>query len=498
MTVNRLVLEWEEKIKLHLEREMQFNQWRSKNFKGMHPTLIATKKEEEDEGEVTNLDIIGVLEDEERFGKLSDDDAIRLCLLLALEVIFMGRLLTFKMNDTLFRLVEILEAWNSFPWDEHLWCHLKNLKERHGDEHYYGLKKYRNYVPTYTLFGFIWILETFERCERWWIKDPKVMPRALGWSKKSLFTIFDYSYLFAKESRSTSDLRPTIPEYQSSWWIDNNVYFQEHVPRAPSIREHHSLFETYLSKLEKERKRGKTGFMVSSIGRTSDNSVLAHDRNDRQAKLQFTGEFSSMTSDLCDSLNSMFVDLIQQHDSDEDIAQAILLCLEDEEMLRREHEKLIVEENRLRMDEANRLRLEEENMLQLTEQKKNKRKEFLNSSHAKNILAKLAPAKRNQLDSSSEKINSKDISRVFHSMDIVWLSDDIEQFLGQTGQVKCKFPWNNDYTIDRNFWLKLVCLDPARKGWLTKELISIPADEALHSESPFITSDFTTQRFFNT
>ncbi|GKF37477.1 hypothetical protein Tco_0114235, partial [Tanacetum coccineum] len=26
MTVNRLVLEWEEKIKLHLEREMEFNQ----------------------------------------------------------------------------------------------------------------------------------------------------------------------------------------------------------------------------------------------------------------------------------------------------------------------------------------------------------------------------------------------------------------------------------------------------------------------------------------
>ncbi|GJS14539.1 MAK10-like protein [Tanacetum coccineum] len=53
MTVNRLVLEWEEKIKLHLEREMQFNQWRSKNFKGMHPTPIATKEEEEDKGEVT-------------------------------------------------------------------------------------------------------------------------------------------------------------------------------------------------------------------------------------------------------------------------------------------------------------------------------------------------------------------------------------------------------------------------------------------------------------
>nr|GEV02463.1 phospholipase-like, aminotransferase-like mobile domain protein [Tanacetum cinerariifolium] len=76
-------------------------------------------------------------------------------------------------------------------------------------------------------------------------------------------------------------------------------------------------------------------------------------------------------------------------------------------MLRCEHEKLIVEENRFRLDESNRLRLEEENMLQLEEQKKKKRKEFMNSSHSKNIFAKLAPAKRNQLGSSSEKINFK-------------------------------------------------------------------------------------------
>nr|GEU48037.1 phospholipase-like protein [Tanacetum cinerariifolium] len=164
-------------------------------------------------------------------------------------------------------------------------------------------------------------------------------------------------------------------------------------------------------------------------------------------------------------------------------------------MLRCEHEKLIVDEIRFRLDEANRLRLEEENMLQLEEQKKNKRNEFMNSSHGKNILAKLAPAKRNQLGSSSEKINSKviwveiknindpciakllknvkpwveDISRVLHCMDTVWLSDDVERFLGQPGQVKCKFPWNDDYTVDRNFWLKLVCFDPARKGWLTEE-----------------------------
>ncbi|GJW70732.1 hypothetical protein Tco_0127649 [Tanacetum coccineum] len=388
---------------------------------------------------ITNLDIIGVIEDEEIFGKLSNDDAIHLCLLLALEVIFMGRLLTFNVDDTLFSLVENIEAWNSFPWGEHLWCHLydeiKNLKERHGDEHYYGLFKDRNYVPTYTLSGFvfafqIWILETFERCESWWIKDPKVIPRALGWSKKSLFTRSDYPFLFAKESR------------------------------APPIKEHHGLFETYLSKLEKARKHGKTGFMVSSIGGTTDNSVrkkwlndlvimelnfrlfkletiiqvLSHERSDRQAKLKFTDEFSSMTSDLCDSLNSMFTDLIKPADPDEDIGHDYLreeelrLCLEGEEKMR-------------------------------------------------------SPAKRIQLYSSLEKIQPKvsrvkikkyrqqvydpctteflktvkpwveDTSRVLQSMDTVWLSDDIERFLGQSGQIKCKFPWNDDYIVDRNLWL---------------------------------------------
>ncbi|GKB88674.1 hypothetical protein Tco_0960946 [Tanacetum coccineum] len=48
MTVNRLVLEWEERIRLHQEMEMEFNQWRSNNFKDERPDLI---EEEEGVGE---------------------------------------------------------------------------------------------------------------------------------------------------------------------------------------------------------------------------------------------------------------------------------------------------------------------------------------------------------------------------------------------------------------------------------------------------------------
>nr|GEX41721.1 hypothetical protein [Tanacetum cinerariifolium] len=53
MTMNRLVLEWEERLKLHLEREMEFDQWKSKNFKSKHHALIRVKGEMDDEGEVT-------------------------------------------------------------------------------------------------------------------------------------------------------------------------------------------------------------------------------------------------------------------------------------------------------------------------------------------------------------------------------------------------------------------------------------------------------------
>ncbi|GJZ69751.1 phospholipase-like protein [Tanacetum coccineum] len=58
-------------------------------------------------------------------------------------------------------------------------------------------------------------------------------------------------------------------------------------------------------------------------------------------------------------------------------------------------------------------------------------------------------------------------------MDTIWLSDDIERFISQPGQLKSMFSWSNDYTVSRNFWLRLVCLDPCRKGWLSEEHIDL-------------------------
>ncbi|GJV13821.1 zinc finger, CCHC-type containing protein [Tanacetum coccineum] len=54
MTVNRLVLEWEENIKLHQEKEMGFDRWRNKNFKNERPDLVKIKDGVDDEGESRN------------------------------------------------------------------------------------------------------------------------------------------------------------------------------------------------------------------------------------------------------------------------------------------------------------------------------------------------------------------------------------------------------------------------------------------------------------
>nr|GFD16043.1 hypothetical protein [Tanacetum cinerariifolium] len=53
MTVNRLLLEWEERIKFHQEKEMKFNQWRSKILKNKRPTLVKVESEVKNKGEVT-------------------------------------------------------------------------------------------------------------------------------------------------------------------------------------------------------------------------------------------------------------------------------------------------------------------------------------------------------------------------------------------------------------------------------------------------------------
>ncbi|GJZ55890.1 phospholipase-like protein [Tanacetum coccineum] len=271
---------------------------------------------------VTNLDVIGDIEDEETFGKLGDEDFIRLCLILALEVIFMGRLLTCPVDDTLFRLVENLEDWNCFTWGERIWTHLydqiKNVIQKHSDEHYFGLKKDR-------MFG---SLSHLKDVIVGGLKIQKLYQEHLGGRKSLSFkNLIVVTFL----QRVSSSLCTTDISTNKKWLKDEVI---------------------------------------------SDLNVLARERNEEY------GDYL--------------------------VEDELRLCLEEEERMRLEQEK----------------------------------------KHYR---------------------RAEDVSRLFRSLDTVWLTPNIERFISQPGQLKFKFPWSKDYTVVRHFWLTLACLDPSRKGWLSEE-----------------------------
>lgn len=89
--------------------------------------------------------------------QLSDLDAVRLCLLLLVEVGFMGHDSTSMVDLSYLLLVEDLNSWNSYPWGSHLWKvvyeQLHNALPKTSAQ--------RTFIPNitqlnYSLHGFIW------------------------------------------------------------------------------------------------------------------------------------------------------------------------------------------------------------------------------------------------------------------------------------------------------------------------------------------------------
>lgn len=109
---------------------------------------------------VKNIDLLYVIEDEDAFLNLSDADAVRVCLLLTLEVIFMGKDLGSVIDDMLLRMVEDVDEWNAFPWGEYIWRQLydsiRNVASKNRVGLYPPLDKTKSKdVPTYCLAGFV-------------------------------------------------------------------------------------------------------------------------------------------------------------------------------------------------------------------------------------------------------------------------------------------------------------------------------------------------------
>ncbi|GKD57401.1 hypothetical protein Tco_1290788, partial [Tanacetum coccineum] len=175
--------------------------------------------------------------------KIGDEDAIRVCLLLSLEVIFMGRELVSVVDDVFLRMVNNLDAWNSIPW--------------------------------------LWIMESSCVSDRWWTKVPEIIPRVLSWRRKAEFNKWEYfGELFHK---AQIELALTKAELQSKWYTSSNDYFMWYAPRSPhvSIR---GLYGEYLNKRSASRaakKKSSEEFHPGLCGREKrrESALIDHVRD---------------------------------------------------------------------------------------------------------------------------------------------------------------------------------------------------------------------------
>ncbi|PWA48921.1 phospholipase-like protein [Artemisia annua] len=155
--------------------------------------------------------LVKILNDPFEFGSLTNDDAVRCCLLIILENVFMGKQERSLVDEHILFLVDNLYAWNAFPWGEYIWGEFHKriynavLKVRH--RHLSEIaERGDSYVSTYTLCGFafalkVWILETYPNATNWWVKDDSVIPRALAWEDGPKFENNDYDLLFGSNYR---------------------------------------------------------------------------------------------------------------------------------------------------------------------------------------------------------------------------------------------------------------------------------------------------------
>ncbi|GJY21451.1 hypothetical protein Tco_0394017 [Tanacetum coccineum] len=189
-----------------------------------------------------------------------DKDDVRLCLLIASELVFMSKEKRNFLTKHILWLVDDFDAWNAFPWGEYMWEKFYNrtvtVVYRHTEHHLAELKKNLNFNGTYNLYGFAWhSRKTFGKLEisqKWWSKKANVIPRGLAWLKVTIFEKSDYKELFGLMSNPNVTLISSPKEMSHAWFkasvefikgLDDqdNTFFQDDKGREKCIEQHNGM-----------------------------------------------------------------------------------------------------------------------------------------------------------------------------------------------------------------------------------------------------------------
>ncbi|GKB03739.1 phospholipase-like protein, partial [Tanacetum coccineum] len=150
--------------------------------------------------------LLDLIKNDVAFNNLDDDDdVVRVCLLLALDYVFMGQESKHVLLKPIVNLVDDLSEWYKFPWGEYMLREFHkrvyNVVAKHRKYHLKMLGNNPRYVANYALYGFvfplkIWGLETFSNSIHWWRKDENAIPREVAWSNGLKLEKSNYEMLF--------------------------------------------------------------------------------------------------------------------------------------------------------------------------------------------------------------------------------------------------------------------------------------------------------------
>ncbi|GKA21652.1 phospholipase-like protein, partial [Tanacetum coccineum] len=180
-----------------------------------------------------------------KFNKLDDEDVVRVCLLLALDYVFMGQELRHVITNAIVNLVDDFYKWDAFPWGEYMWSlfheRVYNVAVDRRKFHLDKLASNPKYEANYVLYGFvfplkIWALETFSNSLHWWRKSENVIPRGVAWNNGLKFEKSSYDRLFYSENSSFNKLTPSAIEMNELWWRSSLDYFNKITPSKTVLR----------------------------------------------------------------------------------------------------------------------------------------------------------------------------------------------------------------------------------------------------------------------
>ncbi|GJX30342.1 ribonuclease H-like domain-containing protein [Tanacetum coccineum] len=170
--------------------------------------------------------LLDLVKNDVAFNNLDDDDDVRVCLLLALDYVFMGQEIKHVLLKPIVNLVDNLSEWDKFPWGEYMWREFHkrvyNVVAKHREYHLKMLGNNPRCVANYALYGFvfplnIWGLETFSNSIYWWRKDENVIPREVAWSNGLKFEKSNYEMMLYSPNASFQKLTPTSIEMNEPW-----------------------------------------------------------------------------------------------------------------------------------------------------------------------------------------------------------------------------------------------------------------------------------------